>query len=493
MFRSLDEAGIRGVLFSKEGVLETKSLAKELGIDCDWNAWISLSEYPSEFTKLINMDGHLILPFGIQGIRKHIEEVDKIPLQVPMFCDTTAETTRQMFQIYQEHGDVVACIGNIMNSENLHIFQQANVAVGMMIEPSYRCYRCNGRISKALIPPMSQFKRDCQGQQGSQLSHTAYKATKLEQLSAAINSLACTFVFEANTNIYCFFSVFREARRLRESVEQACLLTIFTFYTVFTVLFVDLALGLYHYCNQLEVLYILIIFVPIFALSCMSRPTKNSIMKRHVLSPKYLQYLDFAVFMLKSNIIKVFLVTGLLYAVRFLYLKETIDAFKSQYPADYKTIFSDPNSTLTFNKQLSFLLYGQWYNLCKYDYWRTSQELEHKFNFCFLLVLLSYLCIGLESSKGTLFYKFTGNSLFKLVLGAHFLFIIAYYALSTTVFQSGAPYYPSWRVWLLAIGSLVVLAVYEEVTKMHIRKLFERDHNRLSIFFSTKLGMWSPR
>ena len=156
-----------------------------------------------------------------------------------------------------------------------------------MIEPSYRCYRCNGRISKALIPPMN-FKREGQNQTGSQLSHHAYKATHLEKLSAAINSLACTFVFEANTNIYCFFSVFREARRLRESVEQASLLTIFTYFTVFSVLFVDLILGLHHYCTQVEVLYILIIFVPTFALSCMSRPTKNSIMKRHVLSPKYL-------------------------------------------------------------------------------------------------------------------------------------------------------------------------------------------------------------
>lgn len=100
MFQSLEEAGIRGVLFSKEGVLETKSLAKELGIDSDWNAWISLAENPSDFTKLYNEDGHLILPYGIEGIKKHIQEVDKIPLQVPMFCDSTAETTRQMFQIY---------------------------------------------------------------------------------------------------------------------------------------------------------------------------------------------------------------------------------------------------------------------------------------------------------------------------------------------------------------------------------------------------------
>lgn len=95
-------------------------------------------------------------------------------------------------------------------------------------------------------------------------------------------------------------------------------------------------------------------------------------MKRHVLSPKYLQYLDFAVFMLKSNTVKVFLVTGLLYAVRFLYLQEAIEAFKQRYPGDYKAAFSDPHSDLKFTQQLSFVLYGNWYSLSKYDYWRAS-------------------------------------------------------------------------------------------------------------------------
>lgn len=60
--------------------METKTLAKELGIDSDWNAWISLADNPSELTKLINEDGHLILPYGINGIKKHLIEVDKIPL-----------------------------------------------------------------------------------------------------------------------------------------------------------------------------------------------------------------------------------------------------------------------------------------------------------------------------------------------------------------------------------------------------------------------------
>ena len=54
-------------------------------------------------------------------------------------------------------------------------------------------------------------------------------------------------------------------------------------------------------------------------------------------------------------------------------------------------------------------------------------------------------------------------------------------------------YYPTYKIWLSALAVLVIVAIIEELIKIHIRTLFERDHNRLSIFFSTKLGMWSPR
>lgn len=162
-----------------------------------------------------------------------------------------------------------------------------------------------------------------------------YKPSTLERLSAALNALGCSFVFDANTNIYCFFSVFREARRLRESVEQAVLLALFVYLHIFLILFVDLILGLYHYCDQLETLYLLLIFVPILSISCMARPTKNSNMKRPVLSPKYLPYLDFAIFMIKSNCFKMVLSTILLYVLRVFYFNEAITYFKSNYPNEY--------------------------------------------------------------------------------------------------------------------------------------------------------------
>lgn len=149
------------------------------------------------------------------------------------------------------------------------------------------------------------------------------------------------------------------------------------------------------------------------------------------------------------------------------------------------------------------MLYGEWYVLKRnYIYWEQTMQLEHKFNFCFLLVILTYLCIGYESAKSTLLYKFTSNLLFRMVLFLQLLFIVLYYVLSTTtVFQDrfesdkavSGLYYPSYRVWLCAAGGLVAIATVEELTKKRIRKLYERDHNRLSIFFSTKLGMWSPR
>ena len=150
-----------------------------------------------------------MLPSGIEEIRKHLENTDLIPLQVPMFCDVDTTTTEEMFKIYQENGEIVACIGNILNSENLYAFQQANVSIGVKLEPLYRCNRCNGRVNCVRTKPSQSklIKR--------------YKPSKLEELSASLNRLACTFIFDANTNITCVFPVFREARSLRRSFEYA--------------------------------------------------------------------------------------------------------------------------------------------------------------------------------------------------------------------------------------------------------------------------------
>jgi len=71
-------AGIRGVLFSKEDILKSKAIAQDLGMDTGWNSWVSLEDDPEE--KITNMDGNLVLPFGIEAVKRHIEKIDTIPL-----------------------------------------------------------------------------------------------------------------------------------------------------------------------------------------------------------------------------------------------------------------------------------------------------------------------------------------------------------------------------------------------------------------------------
>ena len=79
-------------------MLKTKTVGADLGIDSEgFNAWISLKD---DDLGRINRDGNEVLPTGIKNIRAHLEKVDKIPLQVQMFCDVDARSTEEMFQIY---------------------------------------------------------------------------------------------------------------------------------------------------------------------------------------------------------------------------------------------------------------------------------------------------------------------------------------------------------------------------------------------------------
>jgi len=43
-----------------------------------------------------------------------------------------------MIRMYQENGEVVACIGNVLNIDNIKIFHQADISMGMIVPPGQR-------------------------------------------------------------------------------------------------------------------------------------------------------------------------------------------------------------------------------------------------------------------------------------------------------------------------------------------------------------------
>ncbi|XP_071964602.1 transmembrane protein 94-like isoform X2 [Antedon mediterranea] len=89
------------------------------------------------------------LPRGIRNIRPHLENVDNVPLLVPLFTDVTPETTREMLQIMQEYGEVVCCIGSSLNVSNAEIFMQANASLAL--DPLLPSTCCSQPAHQSLI------------------------------------------------------------------------------------------------------------------------------------------------------------------------------------------------------------------------------------------------------------------------------------------------------------------------------------------------------
>lgn len=107
LVETFDEAGVRFVYFSPRNMRRTKELASQIGIDVAWNCAISLrdldegEEDPHRMlSEYADWSKNAKLPNGVKDVRKHLEEVDNVPLLVSIFTDATKESTREMVRLY---------------------------------------------------------------------------------------------------------------------------------------------------------------------------------------------------------------------------------------------------------------------------------------------------------------------------------------------------------------------------------------------------------
>lgn len=90
----LEEAGIRGVLFTREDILKAQAIAQDLGVETGWNCWISLDDDPD--IHVLGGLGQQVIPFGIKKIEEHLNrhiKQDDIPLRVRIYCKTDCQRT----------------------------------------------------------------------------------------------------------------------------------------------------------------------------------------------------------------------------------------------------------------------------------------------------------------------------------------------------------------------------------------------------------------
>jgi len=116
----------------------------------------------------------------------------------------------------------------------------------MMIEPSYRCRRCNGRITiEQKISQDYKNPNEISRQIDKNRMIELKEPSILEKLSRDLTALACTFVFEANTNIYCIYPALRESRRLQLGIKLTMLMSFITYITLLMIYFIsEIILGI---------------------------------------------------------------------------------------------------------------------------------------------------------------------------------------------------------------------------------------------------------
>lgn len=121
LLKVTNDAGIRFVYFSPRNMRRQKELASQMGIDVAWNCAISLRPLESGIQDPHRMTSQYAdwvvnsrLPNGIESVRKHLKEVDNVPLLVSLFTDVTKTSTQEMVRCYiQPHLDVSFSLFNI--------------------------------------------------------------------------------------------------------------------------------------------------------------------------------------------------------------------------------------------------------------------------------------------------------------------------------------------------------------------------------------------
>ena len=138
LINSCTHAGVRFVYFSPRNMRRTKELASQMGIDVGWNCAISLRPLEEGLIDSYRMSSNYAdwdinarLPHGVDDVRRHLQEVDNVPLLVSLYTDITKKTAADMVNVFQDYNDTVLSVGMSHLPGNEEIFSSADIAIGV--------------------------------------------------------------------------------------------------------------------------------------------------------------------------------------------------------------------------------------------------------------------------------------------------------------------------------------------------------------------------
>ena len=505
LIEDLELTGIRFVYFTNENEVRGKVFAEKLGLEAGWNCHISLApgsedegisdsrseeefascstSTSSSLNSVINAFQSYIrakLPKGIHNIRPHLKNMDNVPLQVPLFTDCTVNAIREMIEIMQENGEVVMCLGNAWNQNNLSIFAQADVSLSIIPEcASLRCCLDAKNDDGTLSTSISDNNFGNPPQQNN--PNRPIWPTPLE-MASYLNTAMCQLCVHRRSNI-SILELVNESRHLVSCICHGLLFGLGSSINITVLMLVATFLFLPPPLSGGHIFWFLLLSIPMLVLSFLTSKldpkikTQMPSRKKRVLNEKFLGLGHFCFTFLPSA-----LVSLLLFAL-------TLASFCSQNTTDEE---SDCHPLLGNRNESSS--WNGWRGVNEQGLW-LAQDVTALF-FSLHLVVHSIRFIHRTAPIWRL-YKYVS---WPYITAASLVIIlqILYFAISHTS-SINTPHLTSFGlssvppyVWVVGIFWCIPLLVLHELLKYQDRKLVWKLQRHLKLEFETKLGMNSP-
>ncbi|XP_042571911.1 transmembrane protein 94-like [Cyprinus carpio] len=292
LISGLDSACIRFVYFSSEEEVRSKVFAEKMGLETGWNCHISLQSesFPLDpdnveepvteeeedillrdsvreraESRATEHDGACLiedlnrakLPKGIENVRPHLENIDNVPLLVPLFTDCTSQTECEMVCIMQDYGEVVCCLGSSQNINNNEIFLQSDISIALDPLVSTCCWSNSDAADAAL---------------------NTSDSLSVIQLSSAICGLACTVQFNQQDN-NTVIRLIKQARHTTAGIRKCFLFLLQCQLSLVLIQILACVCQLPPPLGTSDVLFLSCFYFPLLSVSLLGKPSDNSIMK----------------------------------------------------------------------------------------------------------------------------------------------------------------------------------------------------------------------
>ena len=498
LIEDLYTAGIRFVHFTAENELRGKIFAQKLGLEADWNCFISLAPSLEENKALLDNESEFgsrdsslsssvlsvynatmsniraRLPKGIKNIRPHIKQVDNVPLLVSLFTDCTAETITEMIEIMQENAEVVLCMGNAWNHKNIDIFSQADISMSLIPE----CLD----LTNCTVTETCALSTSNSSQNAGAISHEKVWPSPLE-LASYLNSTSCQLCFNRDSDV-SFLSLVSESRRILSSIRLALLFGLSASLSLSVMMLLSSLFFLPPPLSGSQLLWFLVFMIPVMMLTFLATPPDQKALslmpdkKKSMFSDKWLITADFVFLFMSTGAILV-LLFGL--TLKEICTEDIANSSCNDFLGNRNETSGSPWNGWRGNSQQGLLF---------------AQNLVAFFTSLYL-VALSIRYIHRTHPIWKL-WRFISWQYVVVMLGV-FLLQITYFAVSQSIdvhrleltVISGPSSVPV-SVWCIGFIWPIIIIPLLEILKYVDKRKFFAVQTLLRLQFGTKLGMHSP-